>query len=615
MVVQLYKTEGSGFDLVAIAAIINRLQYFFVARPCVSAVPLPPQIKETPLLDSAVFAKWFQEFSKVSPSHCSVLITSQRLNLHRTRSLYYFDRQTAIITDYHWCANPELSLVILAKHIIQAGMAAFGCHASEVESCVCAQEENFDCLCVNCEVSLRSLGYRDGVVRLKETFNLFNQIRWLPTPSIPELGRAAVHQSTLRLVTGYAEEICKDNQQHNLPAPFDNIILLVVLHFLSDLIPFVEALRKAGCRYEDMYLVAKPYPYAHCDEVNHELKIRGVTTIRASKQEPVEQCAERILGMVTRRSKTDGEKKILVIEDGGYFAPLLHKQEFSGLLQRCIGIVEQTQKGANNDREMIGKGNLRVPILSVAESEFKKVYESPEIGRVAIQNISRFTPNIKLSGRNAVLFGFGSVGQEVAFHLNNAFNMTVSVVDKKHLALLRARHRKAIVAEAETSFQELRFGQDAMLVVGTTGQLSIDESVLRILPDGAVLVSTSSDQVEIAVKDLERLAGARIREIELGKHEYTIDTGDGATKKLVLLAEGYPINFYGSESLPNDSIDPVMTLLFLCGVELVSRHRTKQPFPHDDILTQEVDEITKVRDLVNRFLQLNTRQLTTPPNP
>jgi S-adenosylhomocysteine hydrolase len=604
MVVELHKTERAECDLVAVAELVNRLQYFFVARPSATVVSLSPAFDKVPLLDPADFARWFQSVSRTPSSNYSVLITSCRLNLDRNKSLYHFGGKTAIISDYFWNTSPAMSALLLARYIIHAGMATFGCHVSRVDSCVCAQGQDFDCLCTDCESRLRSFGYRDGIARLHETFNSFNQIIWQPDTPLPELRRAASHQNSLRLATSYAEEISQEAQQHTLPLPFDNIILLVVLHFLSDLIPFVEALNKMGCRYGDMYLVAKPYPYAHRDEVNHNLESRGVTTLRASKSDSVDNCADRILSMVMQRSEADDKKKILVIEDGGYFAPLLHQPQFSKLLERCIGIVEQTQHGANNDRNKIGKGNIRVPILSVAESDFKKVYESPEIGRVAIQNIARFTPNIKLSGRHAVLFGFGSVGQEVAFHLNNAFNMTVSVVDDKDLAVLRALHRKAIVAEAEKKFQDLRFGDRALLVVGTTGNLSIDESVLKKLPDGAVLVSTSSDRVEIAVDVLERLAGERFREVELGKHEYTIDTAEGGTKKLFLLAEGYPINFYGSESLPNDAIDPVMTLLLLSGAELAIRHRDGRPFLSNDILTNEVNDITDERKLVTNFLRL-----------
>jgi S-adenosylhomocysteine hydrolase len=266
---------------------------------------------------------------------------------------------------------------------------------------------------------------------------------------------------------------------------------------------------------------------------------------------------------------------------------------------KLIGIVEQTQKGANIDKEIT---NLSAPVLNVAESTFKKMYESPEIGRVTVQNIGKFTPNTKLSGQHAVIFGFGSVGQEVAFHLTNFFNMTVSVVDRDDFAVLRARHKKSIVSEAAKTFKDLDFGNRAVLAVGTTGgkSPSITEEVLKSLPNGAIVVSTSSDREEIDMVGLERMSAGRHRRIELGKDEYLIDAPDGRTKSIILLAEGYPINFYATESLPNDTIDPIMTLLLLAGVELaINRDKPLEA----NLNAKAVDRITDDRRLIQRFMQ------------
>ena len=130
-----------------------------------------------------------------------------------------------------------------------------------------------------------------------------------------------------------------------------------------------------------------------------------------------------------------------------------------------------------------------------------------------------------------------------------------------------------------------------------------NKAVIQKIPDGAILVSTSSDQVEIDLEALKKLSRGRCKEVDLGKHEYTIGDGRWGTKKIIVLAEGYPINFYGSESVPNDTIDPVMTLLLLGGVELALDARKKQHVFKRGILTDEIDQITDDYELVVRFLQ------------
>ncbi len=581
MIVELRRDEQQNTDLKTLADLVNKLQYIFVARPVPGVVSVPKSFEQLPL-DAVALGRWFESTLPAGPADHHVLLTSRSIALLTDRSIHGHNNRISIISDHDWQTSPDETAVLFARHILKAGFRSLECHGSAVRTCICSSEEPFDCLCQDCEEHLRSLGYRDGVARLKESLNTLNRMYWQPQLRPPATN---LYSPVLRLARDFVTEINKAGKQ-----PFKSIRILLVLHFLSDLIPFVDALKSLGCAYENIHLIAKPYPYSRRDEVSHKLREKGVLVERASETRSVAKCAESMLKIIRDRLVEGGSKPILVIEDGGYFAPLLHWRRFRTLQRACIGVVEQTQKGINTTRKRIGLRNIRLPIMNVAESEFKKAYESPEIGRIAIQNICRFTPNTKLSGRHAVVFGFGSVGREVAAQLTNSLNMTVSVVDNRHLAVLEARHRKNIVAEAASSFTDLRFHDRAMLVIGTTGRCSIDRTVLEHLPDGAVIVSTSSDQIEIDLHALKVLSHDRPREVELGKHEYILNVPSG-TKRLFLLAEGYPINFYGSESLPNDTIDPVMTLLLLGGIELALDSRKRRRHLKPGVLTKEINSI------------------------
>lgn len=587
MTILVFTTSDTRCDLSAVLELVNALQYFFVARNGGTTVTFPKELVAEPLISLpqvTTFVRSDVLDPKGTAADLYILITSALLPIPRDGSVF-IDGNVAVISNHLWLAKEMPETFRFARHILQLGMSRLLRHSSAVTSCIGGPQEGFDCICQDCEVQLARTGYRDGINRLKESFNVLNQLQsggsaeMLKVPSDLMAGE-------LRLARDYVLEYAQEG------VSVRNHVVLIVLHFLSDLVPFVRALHSLGVCYADIYLVAKPYPYARRDEVTHVLETLGVNVTRAFKGNSVENCAKAVLTDLSSREPS-GDSPVLVIEDGGYFAPLLHTAEFSRLLGSCVGIVEQTQKGAAEDKKIT---NLSVPVLSVAESTFKKVYESPEIGRVAVQNISRFTPNVKLSGRHAVVFGFGSVGQEVAAHLTNGFNMTVSVVDPKLDALLRARHRRSIVAEAQRSFQELKFRCPA-LMVGTTGTTSITKEVLQQLTEGTVAVSTSSDQVEIDLVALTELARGRVCEIVEGKSVFTIG-GDEKPVDITLLAEGYPINFYGSESLPNDTIDPIMTLLLLCAVELTLSDKWKHTVdPH------VVGEIVERRQLVQKFLE------------
>src|ERR1043165_696145 len=101
-----------------------------------------------------------------------------------------------------------------------------------------------------------------------------------------------------------------------------------------------------------MVLVAKPYPYASRDYVTHELELLGVEVYRASRHKGVSQHATEILSKLNAAADLQS-RKILIIEDGGYFTPILHDIEFANVAMRCIGVVEQTTKGIRQDERSI----------------------------------------------------------------------------------------------------------------------------------------------------------------------------------------------------------------------------------------------------------------------
>lgn len=588
MKILLCSTEKTNVSPSEVATVVNSLQFFFVLKNRQAHIDFGETLTRAIIIEPAQLAEWVAhqliEDDEARVADFLVVVTSARIAIGSQKNDFVAIDKTVIISTHDWSEKDRAAVLRLSRLILHIGCQRFVNHKSQVQTCIASNSSRFDCLCYDCDHQLKLRGFRDGIARLREGFNILNQLasgarsEILPAPSSLLSGR-------LRLGSAYADEL-------RTSVSLAHMSVMLVLHFLSDLVPFVNALTTVGIRASNIYLIAKPYPYARRDEVSQVLQTLGVNVYRASSAHSIEERVHEVLRELSGR-QFSADEKLLIIEDGGYFVPAIHESDFEPLRARCVGAVEQTTKGAKADAAI---EKLEFPILSVAESQFKKLYESPEIGRVVVQNISRFTPDIKLSAGNALVVGFGSVGQQVAFHLTNAFNMGVSVIEDKELRLLEAKHRKSIVAEAAACFADLEF-KGPKLVVGTTGETSITREILEGLEKDVVLVSTSSDQVEIDLKALNDLAAGKSQELEEGKRVFRI-RGPRGEKKITLLAEGYPINFYGSESVPNDTIDPIMTLLFLCGIELT----TKQFGP--GVQDKPVDEIVQQRGLLKRFLEL-----------
>jgi S-adenosylhomocysteine hydrolase len=606
MIVRYVVADDAECDFGRIRSILNSGQPFFsLTLPIRLSLNGLQTMDATPPSADAI-RKFLAARLTGTPNHAeTLLITSREISDWTSlRSPDAFQIVTATgltaISNYRSSLSDKAADLAFARRILHSIMRRCVRFAVDDLGCVCGGGNDFVYLSRQAERKLKDLDYRDGIRDLLQFINWLNQAQGNPAQPVLIKPRG----SGLPLVEYFAQRILKEEGP-----PFAGKVVLMVLHFLSDLVPFVQNVIRLGAQPQDIYLVAKPYPYPARDKIHHELELVGVQPRRASERHDVSKTAADVLAELHQRDDIFTKKHLIVMEDGGYFAPLLHLSKHRRLRKRCLGIVEQTSKGIWSTERQIGKKNIKVPILSVARSSFKERYESPEIGRVTVQNISRFVSNVKLSGRRAVVFGFGSIGMHVAENLNRSFNMGVSVVDKDAEKRLLANHRKDIVTEATATFSQLTHKSETRLVVGTTGggengKPSVTVTLMKDFPDETILVSTSSDRIEFDIAGLKKIA-FRVDDIEDGNTKYTIEV-NGKRKTLFLLAEGYPINFYGSDSVPNETIDPIMALLLLSAVGICQnpkRFRTK-------IDVDVVDKImgSKERKLAAEYSRLSERR-------
>jgi len=375
--------------------------------------------------------------------------------------------------------------------------------------------------------------------------------------------------------------------------PFHDYYVVMVLHFLRDLIPFFETLVKLGVDPQKCYLICKPYPYAYKSQVEGYLKRRGCNVNIASSFNEMPKIIRLVLGQLQQRLVSE-KRSFIVIEDGGYIVPILHL-EFDELIPFCKGAVEQTTKGIRRDKEIRKKRvPIRVPILNVAECEFKKKYEPRFVGDAVVMNIRNMLPDKNFEGQYALVIGFGTIGSKIAERLSAILRMKSYVVDPRPGALLEASGLQYI-AKAQQDPQGLI--EESILVIGATGRkYAIGKREISLLKHNAILVSASSDRDEIDVKELELLAGDKgnMQEVFSMRDEQKIGTRYTLarlnSRSVLLLADGYPVNFYGSESVPNESFDPILTMLFISALELVTRQRIR-PGIHtkivNDLVTRE----------------------------
>ena len=362
--------------------------------------------------------------------------------------------------------------------------------------------------------------------------------------------------------------------------PFTDINFLIVLHFLKDLIVFLEACEKLGLEPSKTHLFYKPYLYPHREEIASHLKAKGYHVY------PLENL-EKVLDTL---NKQDVNGKFIVIEDGGYIVPLLHKR-FPKLLENTIGAVEQTTRGIRNDEQI---GNLKIPVLNVAGSKIKNEIEPPHVADAVIRNLESLLMGEKLRGSKAAVLGYGTIGREIAKRLRDK-GMIVTIYDSDPLKITKAREEGF-----EAVNEPYNAVKDKLFIIGCSGETSIGREEILSLSYETFLVSASSDQREIGLMELEALSSSKeTLKNRNGRKIGTSYTVRGQNKVIHLIADGFPVNFWYSESMPNQVSDLILSLIYVSAIGL-----TKKEFGNG---LQNIDKISEKYEIAKIYEQYYRR--------
>ena len=368
------------------------------------------------------------------------------------------------------------------------------------------------------------------------------------------------------------EEWCsKMKEEHG--KIFEDKIVVFIQHLLRDFQNMLNCYFELGLSEENTYIIG--IPYSTKEHVVKNLKIKGYENIWNPSEYPFDNIVEEVMNKAFEDARKNGNK-LLIVEDGGYAVPYIHrKSTFDANI--ILGAVEQTANGIWMDIEAIAENstsksyeeqkaelskNLKIPLIDVAESESKKKIEASFVGEAVISNIKALLQKsgMSINGKNALVVGYGSVGYEIARQLRLQPLPVVSVYDKDPISLVKAR---SIGFRTSENISELI--QDSDIIIGATGHKNvIGRQEFEIMKNGTYLVSATSKRREFNWDELKNLT-LKEEKTHFGKKNYLRNSNI-----LYIVAGGYPINFYASESIPERNIQFVPTLLLDASVFLIT---------------------------------------------
>ncbi|MEV6970839.1 NAD(P)-dependent oxidoreductase [Hamadaea sp. NPDC051192] len=346
---------------------------------------------------------------------------------------------------------------------------------------------------------------------------------------------SAALDAQLPLMLGMAED-------YRARQPLAGVALILTGHFVTDLVPMVDAAIALGVPAESITVLRKEYAYKMRRRIDASLAARGVRTW------PVGQVAEAVRDHA-ERAATLG-LRCLAIDDGGYILPAL-LTEAADVQAAYVGVVEQTMSGIFKLEPFAA---LPVPVLAVAQSRLKASIESTWIADTAIFNILDILPDEKPEGQPALILGYGNIGAAIAGILRNR-GMRVAVYDRDLVRLISAHETGYLTG---TSLTDLLAEHRPLLVIGTTGRTSLTEEHYAVLRRDCFLASVSSRNTEF---DLPALAARAESVVDLGRIGYRYRLGDHVN--VTVLADGYPVNFHQADSVTKSHSDLICAALLL----------------------------------------------------
>ncbi len=270
----------------------------------------------------------------------------------------------------------------------------------------------------------------------------------------------------------------------------------------------------------------------------------------------------------------------MVLDDGGDLTAILHER-FPQVLDHVHGVTEETTTGVHRLLEMLEKGTLKVPAINVNDSVTKSKNDNKYGCRHSLNDaIKRGTDNL-LSGKQALVIGYGDVGKGSAQSLNQE-GMIVKVTEIDPICAMQAcMDGYELVSPYIGGHND---GTDASidkallskidLIVTTTGNVNVcDAGILKALKKRAVVCNIGHFDNEIDTAFMRKNwaweeVKPQVHKIHrTGAGEFDLHNDD----YLILLSEGRLVNLGNATGHPSRIMDGSFANQVLAQMHLFER--------------------------------------------
>jgi adenosylhomocysteinase len=252
-------------------------------------------------------------------------------------------------------------------------------------------------------------------------------------------------------------------------------------------------------------------------------------------------------------------KANMLLDDGGDLTAMMHI-DYKDLLKEVKGVSEETTTGIKALNKMEKDGSLMIPAINVNDSVTKSKFDNLYGCRESLVDGIRRATDVMMSGKVAIVAGFGDVGKGSAASLRQS-GARVMVTEADPICALQAAMEGYEVVLMDEAISK------ADIVVTATGNIDIvTADHMRNMKDRAILCNIGHFDNEIQVEALKNYKWTEVKpEVD------EIELVDG--KRIILLAKGRLVNLGCATGHPSFVMSASFTNQVMAQIELWDNHK------------------------------------------
>ncbi len=264
----------------------------------------------------------------------------------------------------------------------------------------------------------------------------------------------------------------------------------------------------------------------------------------------------------------------MLLDDGGDLTAMVH-EKYPEMLAKINGVTEETTTGVHRLVEMLNNGELKIPAINVNDAVTKSKNDNKYGCRHSLNDALKRGTDMLLSGKRALVIGYGDVGKGSAQSLRQE-GMIVRVTESDPICAMQAcmdgfevvsPYRDGLKT-GEIQDINTRLLDDTDVLVTTTGNIDVcDSAMLQCLKKGAIVCNIGHFDNEIDTTYMRK--NWRWEEVKPQVHQ--VFRSDARDDYLLLLAEGRLVNLGNATGHPSRIMDGSFANQVLAQIEMYQR--------------------------------------------